>query len=92
MKRSDGFSTSLFSKSRAKGVLEEKRPRGDQEVDMTAACQAARAMPIATKAFYSSRLFLSKFITPAHEGHGLPVPWSRDKKDGLGGSLKLPRR
>ena len=44
VKRSDGFSTSLFSKSRAKGVLEEKRPRGDQEVDMTAACQAARAM------------------------------------------------
>ena len=59
---------------------------------MTAACQAARAMPIATKAFYSSRLLLSKFITPAHEGHVLPLFWSRDKTDGKGGSLKLPRR
>ena len=39
LKRRVGFSTSLLSTSRAKGVLEEEERmrRGDQEIDMMAA-------------------------------------------------------
>ena len=77
LKRREGFSTSLLSTSRAKGVLEEEERmrRGDQEIDMMAAQDDATChiiFPIAV-VFHYRKLVASALREPRLSIHHLLV-------------------
>ena len=81
LKSSAGLSTSLFSTSKAKEVLEEEErtQRGDQEIDMMAASDNATChMSFSTEVVFP---YHNLVVNSADKDIWLPPPFAKDKTE-----------